>query len=50
MVVTHLGLLETRDPDRRQLLTDPRRVCVDNLAEQELRPDGQDLAVHGLSL
>ena len=50
VVVAHLGLLETRDPHRRQLLTDPGRICIYDLAEQELGPDGQDLAVHGLSL
>ena len=46
MVVAHLGLLETRDPHRRQLLTDPGGICVYDLAKQEFCPDGQDLAVH----
>ena len=33
-------------PDQRQLLADPRRVGVDDLAEQQLGADGDDLTAH----
>jgi hypothetical protein len=46
VVVAHLGLLEARDAHRGQLLADPGGICIYDLAEQKLCPDGQDLAVH----
>ena len=46
VVVAHLGLLVAGDARRGQTLTDPGRIGVDYLTEQELGPDGEDLAVH----
>ena len=35
-------------PSQSQLLADPGRIGVDNLAQEQLRADGEDLAAHGL--
>jgi len=35
------------DARQRELLADPRRIRVDDLAQQQLGPDGNDLAAHG---
>jgi len=34
------------DPRRGQLLADPGAVRVDDLAEEELRPHGEDVTPH----
>ena len=45
-VVAHLHLEVRVDARRGQLLADPRRVGVDDLAEQQLGADGDDLTAH----
>ena len=46
-VVADLGLEVRVDADHRQVLTDPRRVRVDDLAEEQLGADGDDFTPHG---
>ena len=46
-VVADLDLEQRVDAAERQLLADPRRVGVDDLAEQQLGADGQDVTSHG---
>src|SRR5439155_16866775 len=46
-VVADLGLEERVDPGEGELLADPGRVRIDDLAEQQLGPDGYHLASHG---
>src|SRR4029077_4027926 len=46
VVVAHLGLEQAVDAVGGQLLADPGRVRVHDLAEQELGADGQDVATH----
>ena len=45
-VVADLDLEVGVDAGQRQLLPDPRRVAVDDDAEQQLGADGNDLATH----
>ena len=45
-VVAYLPVLEAVDSRVGELLTDPRAVGVDDLAEEELGPDRQHLASH----
>ena len=47
LVVTDLAVLERVDPDRGELLADPRAVGVDDLTEQQLRPDREHVRPHG---
>ena len=49
-VVTDLALEEAVDPGDGQLLADPGGVGVDDLPEEQLGPDGDDLAAHGGTL
>ncbi len=46
-IVADLGLEMRIDPGQSQLLADPGRVAIDDLAEQQLGADGDDLAAHG---
>ncbi len=46
-VVADLDLDERVDAVRRELAADPRRVRIDDLAEQQLGPDGEDVTTHG---
>ena len=50
VVVADLALEVRIDPGKRQLAPDPGRVGVDDLAEQQLRADGDDFAAHGRNL
>ena len=45
-VVADLAVLHRVDADGRELLTDPRGVRVDDLAEQQLGADRQDVSSH----
>jgi hypothetical protein len=45
-VVAHLDLSVAVDPRRRELLADPRRVRIDDLAEQQFGPDRNHLGAH----
>ena len=47
VVVADLGLEERVDARQRETLADPRRVGVDDLAEEQLGADGDDLTSHG---
>ena len=47
VVVAHLGLEEAVDAAGGELLADPGRVGVDDLAEQQLGADGDDVAAQG---
>ena len=46
-VVADLDLQQRPDAVQGQPITDPRRVGVVDLTEQELRPDGEDVTAHG---
>ena len=48
-VVADLGLKMRVDADERQLLADPARIGVDDLAEQQLGADRDDFAAHDAS-
>ena len=45
-IVTDLGLHQAVDPCRGKLLTDPRRVCVDDLPEEQLGSDSHNFTTH----
>ena len=49
-VVADLGLEVRVDAGQRELLADPRRVGVDDLAEQQLGADGDDFTAHDRQL
>jgi hypothetical protein len=46
-VVADLDLKVGVDARKRELLADPGRVGIDDLAEQKLGSDGDDFAAHG---
>ena len=48
-VVAHLHLQEAINACERELFTDPRRIRVDDLAEQELGSNSDNFAVHWFS-
>ena len=48
-VVADLAVLHRVDPDRSELLADPRGVGVDDLAEQQLGADREDVSSHSWS-
>ena len=49
-VVADRSVLVAVDAVLGEALTDPRRVRVDDLTEQQLRADGEDLAAHAGNL